>query len=51
MLTDKKNIGKRKNTMSKIIVLEQVEKLWIKYGFYRAADELSRILNQAFGNF
>jgi hypothetical protein len=50
MLTDNKHIGKRHNTMTNILVnkigLEEVEKLWIQYGCYRAADELSRILNQ-----
>lgn len=50
MIRDKKNIGKRQNTMTNTLVnkigLEEVEKLWIKYGCYKAADELSRILEQ-----
>ena len=50
MTRDKKNIGKRQNTMTNTLVnkigLEDVEKLWIKYGCYRAADELSNMLNQ-----
>jgi len=50
MARDKNKIGKRNNTMTKtlinIIGLEEVEKLWIQYGCYRAAEELSKILNQ-----
>ena len=46
---DKKNLGKRKNTMTNTLInkigLEQVEKIWIKYGCYRAAEELSKILD------
>lgn len=46
---DNKNIGKRKNTMTKTLInkigLEAVEKLWIQYGCYKAADELSTMLN------
>ena len=47
---DKKNIGKRNNTMTKTLInkvgLAQVEELWIKYGCYKAADELSKMLNE-----
>lgn len=50
MTRDKNNIGKRQNTMTNILInkigLEEVEKIWIKYGCYRAADELSKILDQ-----
>ena len=50
MTRDNKNIGKRNNTMTKILInnigLEIVEKLWIQYGCYKAAKELSKILNQ-----
>jgi len=46
---DKNNIGKRQNTMTNTLInkigLEEVEKLWIKYGCYRAAEELSKTLN------
>lgn len=46
---DKKNIGKRQNTMTNTLInnigLKQVEKLWIQYGCYRAAEELSKTLN------
>lgn len=50
MTRDNKNIGKRNNTMTNTLVskigLEEVEQLWIKYGCYKAADELSRMLDQ-----
>ena len=50
MTRDKKNIGKRKNTMTKTLInkigLHEVEELWIQYGCYNAAEELSKILNQ-----
>lgn len=50
MIRDNKNIGKRQNTMTNTLVnkigLEEVEKLWIKYGCYKTADELSRMLDQ-----
>ena len=50
MTRDNKNIGKRNNTMTKTLInnigLEEVEKLWIQYGCYKAAEELSRTLNQ-----
>lgn len=47
---DKKNIGKKENTMTNTLInkigLEEVEKLWIRYGCYKAADELSKMLDQ-----
>lgn len=50
MTRDNKGIGKKQNTMTNTLVskigLEEVEKLWIKYGCYKAADELSKRLNQ-----
>lgn len=47
MTKDIKNIGKRNNTMTKILIhnLEEVEKLWVQYGCYKAAKELSKMLN------
>lgn len=46
---DKKRIGKRKNTMTNTLVnkvgLEEVEKLWIKHGCYKAAEQLSNMLD------
>ena len=50
MTMDNKNIGKRNNTMTKTLIsnigLQEVEKLWIQYGCYRAAEELSKMLNE-----
>lgn len=50
MTRDKKNIGKRQNTMTNTLInkigLEEVEKLWVQYGCYKAADELSKMLEQ-----
>ncbi len=47
---DKKNIGKRNNTMTNTLInkigLEQVQAIWIKYGCYKAAEELSKMLNE-----
>lgn len=47
---DKKNIGKRKNTMTNTLIneigLAEVERLWIKHGCYKAAEELSKMLKQ-----
>ena len=49
MTRDKNRIGKRNNTMTNILInkigLEEVEKLWVQYGCYKAAKELSKILN------
>lgn len=50
MIRDNKNIGKKQNTMTNTLVnkigLKEVEQLWIKYGCYKAAEELSRMLDQ-----
>ena len=50
MTRDIKQIGKRKNTMTNTLItkigLEVVEKLWIKYGCYKAAEKLSKSLNE-----
>ncbi len=50
MTRDNKNIGKRNNTMTKTLInkigLAEVERLWIQYGCYRAAEELSKLLEQ-----
>lgn len=50
MSRDKKQIGKRKNTMTYMLVnevgLEEVEKLWVIYGCYKAAKELSNKLKK-----
>ncbi len=50
MTKDKSKIGKRNNTMTNILInkigLEKVEQLWIQYGCYKAAEEVSKMLNQ-----
>ena len=50
MTRDEKNIGKRKNIMTNKLIteigLEVVEKLWIQYGCYKTAEELSKSLNE-----
>jgi len=50
MARDKNKIGKRQNTMTKTLInkigLEEVEQLWIKYGCYKAAEELSKKLDE-----
>jgi len=50
MIRDNKNIGKRKNTMTQKLIskigLEEVEKIWIQFGMYKSAEELSKILNE-----
>ena len=50
MIRDKKNIGKRNNTMTKTLIdkvgLKEVEKLWVQFGCYKAAEKLSELLEQ-----
>lgn len=50
MTRDTKNLGKRQNTMTQKLVnkigVKEVEKIWIRYGMYRAAEEVSKILNE-----
>jgi hypothetical protein len=50
MTRDNKHIGKRNNTMTNTLInkvgLKEVEKLWIQYGCYKAAEELSKMLEQ-----
>lgn len=50
MIRDKKNIGKRNNTMTNILInkigLAEVEKLWVQYGCYKAAEKLSELFEQ-----
>ena len=47
---DRDNKDLRNNTMTKTLInkigLEEVEKIWIQFGMYRAAEELSKILNE-----
>lgn len=50
MTRDKNKIGKRQNTMTNTLInkigLAEVERLWIKHGCYKAAEALSKMLNQ-----
>ncbi|MBK9097804.1 MAG: hypothetical protein IPM14_06665 [bacterium] len=50
MTRDNSQVGKRNNTMTNTLTnkigLEEVKKLWIEYGCYKAADELSKMLDQ-----
>ena len=47
---DNKNIGKRNNTMTQKLINEldinEIERIWIKYGMYKGAEELSKIMNE-----
>ncbi len=47
---DNKNIGTRKNTMTQKLMnkmgLEEVEKIWIKFGMYKGAEELSKLMQE-----
>ena len=51
---DNKNIGKRNNTMTQKLInnigVGEVEKIWIQYGMYRAAEVLSNVLNEYIGS-
>ncbi len=50
MTRDNKQIGKRRNTMTNKLItklgLESIEAIWIKYGMYRGAEELSNLINE-----
>ena len=50
MIMDNKKIGKKNNTMTNTLIneigLAEVEKLWVQYGCYKSAEELSKTLNQ-----
>jgi len=47
---DNKNIGTRNNTMTQKLInkigLEEVEQIWIQFGMYKGAEELSNLLNE-----
>ena len=47
---DNKNIGTRNNTMTQKLIknigLEEVEKIWIEFGMYKGAEELSRLMQE-----
>jgi len=46
---DNKNIGKRNNTMTKTLInnigVEKIQAIWVQYGMYKGAEELSKLLN------
>jgi hypothetical protein len=50
MTRDNNNIGKRNNTMTKTLInnigLEKIQAIWIQYGMYKGAEELSKMLNE-----
>ncbi len=50
MTRDKNNIGKKSNTMTKTLIneigIDEVKKIWIKYGMYKGAEELSKLLQE-----
>jgi hypothetical protein len=50
MTRDNKNIGKRNNTMTQKLInqisINEIERLWVKYGCYKAAEELSKMLDE-----
>ncbi len=47
---DNKNIGKRNNTMTQKLInkvgLKEIERVWIKNGMYKGAEELSKLINE-----
>ena len=47
---DNKNIGKRNNTMTQKLInkldINEIERIWINYGMYKGAEELSNLLNE-----
>ncbi len=50
MTRDINQIGKRKNTSTQKLIntigLEEVKQVWIRYGMYKGAEELSKILKE-----
>ena len=50
MTKDNKNIGKRNNTMTQKLInkigLEKIQAIWVQYGMYKGAEELSKILEE-----
>ena len=47
---DNKNIGTRNNTMTKTLINkmgpEKIQAIWVQYGMYKGAEELSKIMNE-----
>ena len=50
MTRDNNNIGKRNNTMTQKLInkigLEKIQAIWVQYGMYKGAEELSKIMNE-----
>ena len=50
MTKDNKNIGKRNNTMTQKLInkigLEKIQAIWVQYGMYKGAEELSKLMNE-----
>jgi len=50
MTRDNKNIGKRNNTMTQKLIskigLEKIQAIWVKYGMYKGAEELSKLMDE-----
>ncbi len=50
MTRDKKDIKTRNNTMTQKLInkigLEKIEAIWIQYGMYKGAEELSKLMNE-----
>jgi len=50
MTRDNNNIGKKSNTMTQKLInkigLENIQAIWIQYGCYRAAEELSKLIDE-----
>jgi len=47
---DNKNIGKRNNTMTQKLInkigLEEIQTIWIEFGMYKGAEELSKLMDE-----
>ena len=50
MTKDNKNIGKRNNTMTQKLInkigLEKIQAIWVQYGMYKGAEELSKLMQE-----
>jgi len=50
MTRDNKNIGKKSNTMTQKLInkigLEKIQAIWVQYGMYKGAEELSKMINE-----
>ncbi len=50
MHRDNKDIKTRNNTMTQKLInkldINEIERIWIKYGMYKGAEELSKLMNE-----